>query len=133
MELLRAPTSGVNEPNDEPGEQKQAPHLCRHRQNAAPSTFGVCNFSKEPPAAALACTLEHAHGRWGQGISLGIWKRGSIEGKKGEALITQGSARFRCGEEVGGGRRALEGLDEMEGKKGDKVAMCTEEEDGCHE
>lgn len=129
-ELLRAPTSGVNEPNDEPGEQKQALHLCRHRQYAAPSTFCVCNFCKEPSAAALTCTLEHAHeGDGGRGISLGIWKRGSIEGGKRRSFDNAGVSEVPLREEGG-----EQGLYEMEGKKGDKVAMCIEEEeeDGCH-
>lgn len=79
----------------------------------------------------------HAWGTGREGSSSGIWKRGSIEGKKRRSFDKAGVSEVPLRDE--GGRRALEGLYEMEGEKGDEVAMCTEEEeekqeeDGRHE
>lgn len=83
MNLLRALKSGVNKPNDEPGEQKQTPHLCRHRQYAAPSTSSVCNFCNELAASDRPCKLKHAHlGDGGKGDFFRDFFRGSMEGGK---------------------------------------------------
>lgn len=89
-----------------------------------PLTCAVIDSMPLPRHPAFATFAKSGSPAWGTGGEF-FGDLESIEGKKRRSFDKAGVSEVPMRDE--GGRRALEGLYEMEGEKGDEVAMCTEE------